>query len=154
MSKQLKTILLVLAGILVIIQFFPSKLPDNNPAPGYDFFVAHKVPGEIEEIIRSSCFDCHSQEVKYPWYSYVAPTSWLVSRDVRIGRGNLDFSNWEKMSKKDQIVLAEEIGEEVIMGSMPMPIYGLMHREARLDTTQRQKIADWSEELAERVFEK
>jgi hypothetical protein len=154
MSKQLKVILLVLAGLMIVIQFIPSNLPDNEPTAGYDFFTMHEVPDEIEELIRASCYDCHSQEVTYPWYSYVAPVSWLVSRDVKVGRANLDFSKWETLSKKDQIVLAEEIGEEVMMGTMPMPIYGIMHREARLDTAQRQQIETWSGELAERIFEK
>ncbi len=152
MSKELKIILLVLLGIAVVIQFIPSNRPANNPPEGYDFFEANNVPANVEGLIRASCFDCHSQEVNYPWYAYVAPVSWLVSRDVRVGRSHLDFSNWGQLEIKDKLKLAGEIGEEVDMGTMPMAIYVFMHREAHLDRKTRDSIVEWSEALAEQAF--
>ena len=152
MSNELKVILLVLLGIAIVIQFIPSNRPDNDPPAGYDFFEANNVPENVEALIRASCFDCHSQEVNYPWYAYVAPTSWLVSRDVRIGRSQLDFSNWDQLEIKDKLKLAGEIGEEVDMETMPMAIYVLMHREVDLDRETRDLIVEWSEDLAEQAF--
>ena len=152
MSKELKVILLILLGIAVIIQFIPSNRPLNDPPEGYDFFEANNVPADVEALIRTSCFDCHSQEVNYPWYAYVAPVSWLVSRDVRVGRSHLDFSNWDQLEIKDKLKLAGEIGEEVDMGTMPMAIYVFIHREADLDRETRDQIVEWSEALAEQAF--
>lgn len=153
MSKALKIILLVLAGLFIGIQLIPSNRPANEPDASYNFFEVYDVPQDVEDIIRNSCYDCHSQEVRYPWYSYVAPVSWLVSRDVRFGRANLDFSRWNELEKKDKIKIAGEIGEEVEIGVMPMPIYVAMHGDASLDENEKQRIRSWSEELAERIFE-
>lgn len=153
MPKSLKIILLILLGLFIVIQLIPSDRPANEPADTFSFFRAYDVPQDVEKILRESCFDCHSQEVRYPWYSYVAPVSWLVSRDVRIGRANLDFSRWNELEKKEKIKLASEIGEEVDIESMPMPIYLVLHRNAVLDEGERQLILSWSEELAEKMFE-
>ena len=153
MSKELRIILLVLLGVFVIIQIIPANRPQNENPGDYDFFEANNVPDNIEQLIRSSCFDCHSQEVKYPWYSYVAPVSWIVSRDVRMGRTHLDFSKWNKLEKRDRIKMASEIGEEVEEGTMPMAIYILMHAEADLSQEQRESILVWSEQFAEQLFE-
>lgn len=153
MGKKFKIVLLVLVGIFLIIQVIPSNRPANEPVAGVDFFQQYAVPERVETIIRTSCFDCHSQEVSYPWYSYVAPVSWLVSRDVRFGRANLDFSRWHELDKKDKIKLAGEIGEEVEQGLMPMPIYLVMHSDATLSPEDQQLILEWSEALAEKIFE-
>lgn len=153
MSKPLKIILLALTGVFILIQLIPSERPANNPVEGYDFFSRYEVPGEVEKIIRASCFDCHSQEVNYPWYAKVAPFSWLINKDVRNGRSNLDFSNWDRLEKKEKIQLASEVGEEVEDGIMPMPIYIYMHTEAMLDQAQKDLVVEWAEELAERIFD-
>ena len=152
MSRELKIILWILFGIFIGIQLIPSNRPSNNPKQNYDFFAANQVPDSLGRIIRSACYNCHSQEVNYPWYAYVAPASWLVSRDVRMGRSHLDFSNWNDLEKKDKIKMASEIGEEVEDGSMPMPIYIFMHPEANLSNQQRQAIVDWTEAWAEQLF--
>ncbi len=153
MSKQLKIILLVLLGIFVVIQIIPSEKPANEPVEGYDFFVANDVPEDIEGYLRTACYDCHSQEVVYPWYSRVAPVKWLVNRDVRFGRANLDFSKWNGLNKKDKLTKIGEIGDEVKMGYMPMGIYILMHSEADLSQEDRERIVEWTETFAEQVFE-
>lgn len=152
MSKELRIILLSLLGLFIILQLIPQRRPANQPSE-FDFFTANEVPEAVEKMIRTSCFDCHSQEVDYPWYSYVAPASWLVIKDVRHGRANLDFSKWNELSKRDKLSALDEIGDEVGHGGMPMPIYTLMHGDAKLTQAERDKIIDWADELAEKVFE-
>jgi len=153
MGKKTKIITWSVLGLFVVIQLIPSDLPENQPLEGYDFFTAYGVPADMAEMIRTSCYDCHSQEVNYPWYAYVAPSSWLVSRDVKKGRGNLDFSRWGELSKKDQLKIVDDIGEEVKDGAMPLPIYVFMHPAAALDENKREKIVRWTDTLAERIFE-
>ena len=153
MGRKFKIILVVLVGVFIVIQFVPSQRPANEPVAGYDFIEHYDVPADVEQVLRNACFDCHSQEVNYPWYAYVAPSSWLVSRDVRIGRSNLDFSRWSELDKKDKLKLSSEIGEEVEEGNMPLPIYLLMHPGASLDAAQRELILQWTEQLAEKIFE-
>ena len=152
MSKELKIILLALAGIFVLIQFIPANKPANEPSD-YDFFASNMVPADIELMIRTSCFDCHSQEVKYPWYAHIAPSSWLVARDIRHGRHHLDLSKWNDLDKRKKLDALDEISDEVKHGDMPMPIYTIIHTDAKLTQEQRNKLIDWADDLAEKVFE-
>jgi hypothetical protein len=153
MKKVLKIGFFILLGIFVIIQLFPSGRQDNQPVIGQDLFEVAEIPDEIGVLLKTACYDCHSQSVRYPWYSYVAPVSWLVARDVNIGRENLDFGKWGSLSKRDQIKVLGEISDEVEDGFMPMQIYITMHSEADLTEQQREKIVAWTESFAEAILE-
>lgn len=153
MKKFLKILLIVLIAVFVIIQLFPSGRPANEPVAGQDLFEVVEVSTEVGTILKMACYDCHSQSVRYPWYSYVAPVSWLVARDVNMGREHLDFGKWGELSKRKRIKVLGEISEEVKEGYMPMQIYINMHSEADLTEEQRELVVNWSEELAEKIFE-
>jgi hypothetical protein len=153
-KKELKIIALFLLGAFLIIQFIPSGLPGNNPAEGFDLVTRNNVHPEIATILRSACYDCHSQEVKFPWYSYVAPVSWQVAKDINNGREHLDFSNWEQLSKRKKVKMLAEISEVVGSGEMPLRIYKVTHSDANLSSEQRQQIVDWADNLAEKIMEK
>ncbi len=148
-----RIILIIVVLVIVIIQFIPSGRPDNNPVPGKDLLEVVEAPDEITTLLKSACYDCHSQQVIYPWYSYVAPVSFLVSRDVRVGREHLDFGFWGDLSKRKQIKALDEISEAVEAGDMPMKIYPIMHPDAKLTDAQRQQIIDWCEISADELFE-
>lgn len=152
MKKVFRIILIILVGGFLVIQFFPSGMPENKPVEGEGLFDVTNVPVETEALLRASCYDCHSQEVSFPWYSHVAPVSWLVARDINFGRENLDFSQWGKLSKRDRLGALGEISEEVENGNMPMPIYITMHPEADLTPEQRETIVQWTEDAAEELF--
>ena len=136
-----------------IIQFIPSGRPANQPVAGQDVFEIVEVPAEVGSLLKNACYDCHSQSVKYPWYSYVAPVSWLVARDVNMAREHLDFGKWGELTKRKQIKVLGEIAEEVEDRNMPMEIYIKMHSEANLTDKQRELIINWSEQLAEKILE-
>lgn len=131
----------------------PSGRPDvtlNNPA---DLIVNNQIPDSVSQLLKAACYDCHSNETVYPWYAYVAPVSWLVSRDTRMGREHLNFSEWEDYSKMDKAKQLGDLAEEVEDGAMPMPIYILMHPEAKITMAQRELLIEWSDEFAESLFE-
>jgi hypothetical protein len=153
MGRELKIILIIIAGIGIIIQFVPSPLPGNSETETYDFISENKVPADIGKLIQTSCYDCHSQEVKYPWYSYIAPVKWQIAKDVNMGRKNLDFSYWDQLEKREKLKKLSEIADEVSLGSMPMRIYTIMHKDARLSQLQRDQIVTWTEEFAEKILE-
>lgn len=153
MKKFLKKLPIILLAALVIIQFIPSGRPANQPVVGQDIFEIVEIPAEVGTLLINACYDCHSQAVKYPWYSYVAPVSWLIARDVNIGRQHLDFGKWEELTKRKQIKALGEIAEEVEDGYMPMQIYIILHSEAKLSIDQRELIVTWSEQLAEKTLE-
>ena len=88
------------------------------------------------ELAVRACFDCHSNQTVWPWYSYVAPASWLVQRHVEEGREELNFSEWDLPQDE-----AEEAAEEVLEGNMPMRNYVWLHPEAKLTDSERQALA-------------
>jgi len=126
---------LAIAGFL-LIQLVPYGRDYSNPPvtgePAWD-------SPRTKELAKRSCFDCHSNETTYPWYSRVAPVSWLVRRDIEEGRGNLNFSEWEIGSKRAQRA-ADEVREVISSGEMPLPIYLIQHPEARLTDAEKQEL--------------
>ncbi|MFC1662519.1 heme-binding domain-containing protein, partial [Gemmatimonadota bacterium] len=103
---------LVLAGVL-LLQLVPV---DRTNPPVTAEVVA---PGAVMEILRTSCYDCHSNETTWPWYSRVAPVSWLIAKHVEMGREHVNFSHWGELSAEDRDHALEDIWEEVERGTMP-----------------------------------
>lgn len=144
---------IVLIAIVVVMQLIPSGLPEVISENENDLIVNSNVPDSVAYLLKNTCYDCHSNETVYPWYSYVAPVSWLVARDTKLGRAELNFSNWESNDKMHKAKYLDDIIDEVSDGGMPMAIYPLMHPEAKLKKSDRQMIVDWAEEYAEGLFE-
>jgi hypothetical protein len=128
----------IFAGALVIflgLQCFNPSL--TNPPPA-----------EVAALLRSACYDCHSQETRWPWYAHVAPVSWWIVRHLKEGRDELNFSEWPHA---DAYLAGEElghIGEQVQSRQMPLPSYTWLglHPEARLTLAQRGQILKWTEQ--------
>jgi len=130
MKKILRYGLLSFIVLFLVIQLVP--VDRSNPPVVADF----DGPVEVKQILQRSCYDCHSNTSEWPWYSYVAPVSWLVAYDVAEGREELNFSDWQRFAGDAHLL--EEIPEEVEEGEMPMPIYLLTHRDAKVS---RQELA-------------
>jgi hypothetical protein len=126
-------------GLLVFIQLWPVDR-SNPPVTG-----EIEVPLQVMEVLRAACYDCHSNETRWPWYGYVAPVSWLVTHDVKEAREELNFSEWNLLSDEDAEELREEVWEEVEEGEMPLRKYRWMHSDARLSDAQRRVLREWSE---------
>lgn len=142
-----------LALVFVGIQFVPNELPAgeiNNPG---DIIQSGIVSQEVSGLLKTSCYSCHSNETIYPWYSYVAPSSWLVAKDVREGREELNFSTWQENDMIKKLGFLDDIVSEVGEGRMPMEIYTLMHPSAKLTDEQRELIVTWAEDTMDLVVE-
>ena len=125
-----------LAGLFVValtIQAIPYGHDHSNPPVRQEPAWASQ---EVRSLAVSSCFDCHSNQTHWPWYSNVAPASWLIQRDVDEGRQRLNFSEWDRPQEG-----AEEAAEVVDEGDMPPSQYTLLHPGARLSSTERQTLA-------------
>jgi mono/diheme cytochrome c family protein len=122
----------ILAVLFLAIQLVPYGRDHDNPPvaaePAWD-------SPETRALTVAACFDCHSNETEWPWYTNVAPLSWLVQRDVEEGREELNFSEWNRRQE------GEEAAETVREGSMPPWTYTLLHSEARLDDAQIDALA-------------
>lgn len=98
----------------------------------------------MREVLRRACYDCHSNETRWPWYSRVAPISWLVAHDVGEGRRELNFSTWNRMDAAKQAKALRETWKEVYEGEMPPRIYLPTHPEARLSDVDRALLRAWA----------
>ena len=125
---------------LIVIQFIPVKR--TNPGSISEI----NAPADVKAIFRNSCYDCHSNETIWPWYSYVAPASWLLVSDVNEGRENLNFSNWGNLDRSKQTKLREEIWEEIREERMPLWQYRILHPGSKLSQEQKNLIRNWSGE--------
>lgn len=137
---MLRIVIILIIVVLIAIQFVPVD-KTNPPVTG-----EIKAPSEVMEILRVSCYDCHSNETVWPWYSNIAPMSWLVAYDVDEGREHMNFSEWESYSEEDKAEDIEEIWEEIEEGEMPLWYYLIIQTQARLSADQKETIRKWVEE--------
>lgn len=153
MMKRWPYILVSVALLFIIIQFIPNELPPISNDHSGDIIKSELVSQDVAALLKSSCYSCHSNETNYPWYSYVAPVSWLVAHDVRTGRDELNFSLWFDYDQRRMIRKLDDIATEVGEGHMPMPIYTLMHPSAKLSDEQRELIVAWTEKTMDSLVE-
>ncbi|HYK87968.1 MAG TPA: heme-binding domain-containing protein [Acidobacteriota bacterium] len=137
--KDLTIAAVVLVAALVVSQAF--RINKINPQVRSDISAAP----EISVLLRRACYNCHSSETVWPWYSNVAPVSWLIASDVSEGRSLLNFSDWGTYVPDLKIKKLRKIAEEVAGGDMPPWYYNTLHPEARLSEAERAQIRTWSE---------
>jgi len=133
MKRIIIIVLAVLLGAFVLIQLIPYGHQHTNPPvvqePQWD-------SPQTRELAQRACFDCHSNEVVWPWYSNIAPVSWLVQRDVDEGRRYLNFSDWGRVRE------ANEIPEAIQRGYMPPAKFLIMHPDAKLDQAEKDALVN------------
>jgi hypothetical protein len=133
-----KAALAIAATFLLAVQFVPVNRA--NPPVGQELIA----PGEVISVLRRSCYDCHSNETTWPWYSRVAPVSWLIAKDVREGREAVNYSTWGGYTAEERAEKQAETWEEVEEGEMPIGTYILVHPRARLSEQDRAVLRSWS----------
>ena len=139
MKKITLRLLTLVVVLVVLIQLFPVNR--KNPRVTRDM----AAPPKIAAILRTSCYDCHSNETRWPLYSHIAPVSWLVAGDVKKGRAMMNFSRWNAYSKAQRDAYPGRIYAMVSNGLMPPANYLALHRDARLDSVKIEKLRVWSE---------
>jgi len=143
MGRAVKMVL----GILVVALIGAQAIRPERSNPPVENDVA--APPAIALLLRRACYDCHSRETVWPWYSLVAPVSWLLAHDVREGRAELDFSTWAAYGPVKKAKKLRETADEVTQGEMPPWLYLVTHREARLTDAEHRALADWcADEIA------
>jgi hypothetical protein len=130
--RLLRRVALAMLVVFVVLQLVPYGWRHPNPPVTQSVTWAS---AEAETIARNACYDCHSNETTWPAYSYVAPMSWLVRKDVEAGRHKLNFSEWDRGGGK-----VDDAAETVQEGSMPPGQYTVLHPDARLSDTEKQTL--------------
>lgn len=144
MKSVIKRILVAGAVIAVVAQAIrPDRTnPSGNPALSirHDSLMTSPVLGLMER----SCFDCHTYETRWPWYTIVTPVNFLVARDVAEGRRHLNLSEWLTLAPGKRASLLEQMNDEVSDGAMPLAPYLLMHSEASWTDDEKKTFLDWA----------
>ena len=151
MKKFLKIAAVVLVIAFIFIQFFRPDFtnPPLNQAETLEG--STQIPDNVQAILTTSCKDCHSNETKYPWYSKVQPSAWLLADHIEEGRRHLNlslFNTYEERRKKRKI---SEICEQVESREMPLPSYLYVHRDAELSDEQIKILCDWTKQEGEKL---
>jgi hypothetical protein len=147
MKKILRYILFFLLFAFVVIQFIARPEKISEPVSDTDITLALNVDQKISIMLKSACYDCHSNQPKYPWYASVAPISWKINEHIKEGRGELNFSLWSTFSAKKRDHKLEELIEMIEEREMPLPNYVTLHKEADLTDEQIASLVAWANQV-------
>ena len=136
----------LLIAVLVILQFVPVER--SNPPSSMEI----PAPEKIKSILERSCFDCHSNSTRWPWYSRIAPVSWLISGHVKEARQEFNLSTWDRYDVKKQAHILEKMAEEVREGKMPLKSYELLHPKSKLEDEEKKRLLEWADEQINELF--
>jgi len=152
MRRGVKLAGIGLAAGLLVIQFIQPEKNMRPVDPAEDLLMLTSPPEQLAELIKSSCYDCHSNQTVYPWYSKVAPVSWYLQKHITKGKEELNLSEYGSMEKADKIKMLVDFCEVVEAGTMPLVSFTLIHKAAKLSLEDKEEICIWSEEEALKVM--
>jgi hypothetical protein len=127
----------------ILIQFFPIDKNNPAPTPQMDFLTIKNTPETTANLIRNGCYDCHSNETKYLWYSNVQPIAWFLQDHIEEGRKELNFSTFATYEPKRQAHKLAEAIEQIEKGEMPLDSYIIAHSEAKFSEAQKQEVIQY-----------
>jgi len=142
--RWIKRILLALLMVLGVIQFIQPARNQGSGILATDISKKVIVPENVQQILRTACYDCHSNNTNYPWYSKIQPIGWLLASHIRKGKAELNFSDFGSYSLRRQKSKLNGIANSVRDDKMPLSSYTLMHKEARLSEEDKKLIIDWA----------
>jgi hypothetical protein len=151
MKKALRFTAFGLLLALIAVQFFRSPRNSGVTEGPQSIVAQHKVPAEVQGILRRACYDCHSNNTAYPWYAAVQPVAWWLNQHVIEGRAELNFSEFAAYDAKRAVRKLQAVADEVHERHMPLKSYLLMHAEAKLTDAEVALITNWAEDLADEI---
>lgn len=147
--KASKKIIVGLFIILVGIQFIRPDSNNDNRVMATDFIKTYEVPAQMGSILRRACYDCHSNNTKYPWYSYIQPIGWLLNKHIREGKKKLNFSEFGTYSERKQISKLKSMKNQIKQNKMPLPSYTMIHPNALLTSEEKNLIITFINNLTQ-----
>lgn len=143
MKSYIKWIIYSLLIVLVGIQFIPTSINQQEITPYTDIRKVYTIPDNVLTILEVSCFDCHSNNTNYPFYSRIQPMAMLMDKHVREGKEELNFSEFGDYSDRKKRNKLFSIQNQVKDGKMPLSSYTLMHNDAKLTANEKKLIEEW-----------
>ena len=153
MKKALKIIAIIFVVAFIVIQFIRPDFT-NPPVNQAETLEANlQVPENVQAILNRSCADCHTNNTKYPWYSYIQPSAWFLAQHIEEGRGQVNFSTWKTYPAAKQRRKLSEVCEQVQSKEMPLPSYLWIHRDAQMSDADIKTLCDWTETEQAKIVE-
>jgi hypothetical protein len=155
MKRIFKKILFIGLIIFLLMQLYQ---PARNLGYGQDitanFTKVYNVPKNVKTILRTSCYDCHSNYTNYPWYSNIQPARFFMESHIREGKEELNFSEYGNYSQRKQNSKLKAISKQIKLNEMPLASYTLIHKNAILSSSQKQEVMNWIEKTSDSLSSK
>jgi hypothetical protein len=144
---RVKKVILALAAFFIAIQFAQPQRTNPPIIPSKALAAHVKVPEEVQSILMRACGNCHSNQTVWPWYSHIAPLSWVITDDVNQGRRHMNFQDWRARIRKQASDPPLDICKEAREKGMPPFTYRMVHKDARLTPQEIDALCSWSQSL-------
>ena len=145
--KIAKIIAWVALIAFVVIQFFPVDSNQSETLPQTDFMLVNNVPATVKKSLQVSCYDCHSNNTKYPWYNKIQPVAWFLEEHIKDGKKELNFNEWESLSNRRKASKLRSIIKQIESGEMPLNSYTLIHKDAKFSSEETNEIINFITQL-------
>ena len=129
--------------VFIVIQFIRPAHNTSGQVLPTDITKTINVPDKILDVFKNSCYDCHSNDTRYPWYVNIQPMGWIMADHIKTGKANLNFSEFGSYSKRKQANKLRSLAETINDGSMPISSYTIMHTDAKLSEENKKLITGW-----------
>lgn len=149
-----KKIILIVLVVLIAIQFIQPAHNTSNQVLATDITKIYRVPDSVQSLLKTACYDCHSNNTMYPWYSRIQPGAWFMANHVKNGKADLNFSEFGSYSLRKQHHKLKSIADEVEEGDMPVASYKLLHANARLTKDEQLLLINWARKMQDTLTAK
>jgi hypothetical protein len=144
MKKILKKIFFIGLILFLLMQFYqPARNIGFEQDVTANFTKVYNVPRNVQTILRTSCYDCHSNNTNYPWYANIQPVRFFMDNHINEGKEELNFNEFGNYSKRKQNGKLKAISKEIQSNDMPLASYTLIHKNAILSSSQKQEVINW-----------
>ncbi len=147
--SRIKKIALATGIVIIAIQFMQPARNKSGQVLRADFARIYPVPANVQSILQNACYDCHSNNTRYPWYSNIQPMAWMMARHIKNGKAKLNFSDFGSNSTRKQISKLKGISNQIKDEEMPLFSYKLMHGNARLSQDEKTLVMNWMQQTAD-----
>lgn len=151
--KAVKISLLLFLILIVAIQFIRPERNHSDETSSSDISAAMAVPHDVKTVLENACYDCHSNNTAYPWYSNIQPVGWMLSKHIKEAKKELNFSEFGTYDQEKRSDKLKEIAHTIEDDEMPLSSYRIMHKNSRLTSQQKEMVTGWTSGAVNTVSE-
>lgn len=151
LMNRVKQILFALLILFIVIQFVQPARNQSGQVLQTDISPTYAVPENLQTLFKNACYDCHSNNTNYPWYSMIQPIGWILTKDIKDGKAKLNFSEFGSISPRRQMSKLQNVENRIKDGTMPLPAYQFIHPRARLTEEEKQLLIDWIQQTRDSI---